>query len=490
MIETLTLLAVYLLGGLVLVRLGRDRGAEVLVVWLCTQPLLTPWLLRLQTTWMEGAMTTLETSVASLANDMLHPDRLVVGCLAVAVGLAALRGSRSLARPSMVEGSMAFFCVVLAANVVLLADNKDHAVMTFGDAIVLPFAIFLLARNLLGGERNSRLLHRGSIALAGWLVVYGLVQRAVAREPVQRLFGPFPNQTVFGTALVVVLLMVLSRREEDLAGWRRAYLLVVLVMPAVLFFTLSRTTWISGAAALITWVAVWWPNGWSLLPRAAAAVVVSGVLVATWAMTASTLPGGRLRGEDVPLAERKAVRERMARARAEGPEPEAEGAAGDEWREDLVEGRLMNSRSVGYRLRTWRVLVAEVADQPLFGVGLNNTPFVLAERLPEQPSRGARAPLHPHSAYLAFLFETGIVGLLALLAVLGSIGRLALGVARGAADPEVARVGACLTAALVGFALPGIPSNAFYRPSFASLLFFAFAGFVAARCGSSRARTG
>jgi O-antigen ligase len=155
-----------------------------------------------------------------------------------------------------------------------------------------------------------------------------------------------------------------------------------------------------------------------------------------------------------------------------------------------LQERLTNSDSSG-RSDLWRIAQAQIADEPVRGVGLGNYP-VLANRYITRETENTElinngAPRTTHNSYLEILAELGIVGMLAWSAfVLGclGLGMRALRDARQLGDPRATAVIRGILAATVGL----LATCVFMSGHYAELLWVLLALCVSSAAWARRER--
>jgi len=452
---------------------ARSGPLLVLAAWLGTEPLAAPLYEAVERGLLGAVAGVVPARLAELIADVSSLDRLVIGALVLVSGTRILRRRRPLPKLGALELAMGVLTLLLGANVLLLSHNQDHALRTLGDAFVFPFLLYLVVRCLVTGPEAFRAFHAAVVLLGVGLVVAGLAERFGIATAMHRLRGPFEDQIVLGVVVVVAFFVIASRLPD---GVRSATLVTPLrfgfelglhLLPAIAFFTLNRSVWLGFLAGLAALALA--PRGRSRRERRAlaAALGASAVVVIAWGL--SGVPRHSPRRAERPLPAAAARQEPLASRRA----------SARELMDDLIDRRLLNTRTLEYRMGAWTALVEGLPDHLFFGFGLNNSPEYLAARLEPGSGRRRAAPLHPHSAYLAMLAETGLAGLASILAIHASILVLGLRLARRGESDSLRWIGACLAAAAIAYLLPGLLSNSFYRPVFANHLFFAYTGAVA-----------
>jgi O-antigen ligase len=135
--------------------------------------------------------------------------------------------------------------------------------------------------------------------------------------------------------------------------------------------------------------------------------------------------------------------------------------------------------SLAWRLNKWQSLIPEWEKSPILGRGLGTT--VTAEGTSEDTSAGEL----PHSEYVRYLVETGVVG---LITILSGVFILLLRMARRRAIPGTRNAGTLGMAVVVGLLVNAIAANTLlYTPAaYAAALVVAAVLSSSAGAGSAR----
>ncbi|AWN54583.1 O-antigen ligase family protein [Methylobacterium sp. 17Sr1-1] len=246
---------------------------------------------------------------------------------------------------------------------------------------------FYFVRDLADLRRFLLLIVAGSIGptlYAGLQLAMGWAEFG---EDGIRVYSSFPHPNIYAfylmTVLAVVLTLLAGRSFALTPRLRRALVLYVPVLLALLLLTKTRSAWAGAGLILVT-------HG--LLFDRRTLLYFLGLPVALLAVP--------------EFAERLA---------------------------DLQQGNTMDAyeklNSYAFRLLLWQGAMTWFWERPLFGWGLSSFGHYVAQFV---PLRLENDTIDSHSVYVQFLFETGVIGFLAYLwlyaRLLAQIGRL---IARG-----------------------------------------------------------
>lgn len=306
------------------------------------------------------------------------------------------------------------------------------------DAILLPTILFLLAHRYVvttaSARRVAGALAAGgtliaAIGLAGKFVGFELATRSggavrlsseTGGEVLERISGPYPVPEIFVVALVVTLGATLYWMQVQRPGLYAVGAAAATVHVLAIAFTLFRAGWI--AALLVILLA------FGLRPRRHGRLLATVVLAAVVGVVASS----ELR------------------------------------QNETFTNRVQNSDNIESRIATWKEALQIFGSAPLFGVGVNQYPYV-APAITDVTYRGVSAVPFPHSSYFGQLAEQGLFGFIPLLAVTLGIWWLLRHFARASRSREDDVLAACAIGAALGYLilsltltmLPYGPSNAF-----------------------------
>jgi O-antigen ligase len=284
------------------------------------------------------------------------------------------------------------FLVLTAANFLWLSDYPLHALRTWTGGLVLPFAVYLIARESLQTETARQKTLTALVMLGLMLGVMGVTEQllhidwfrtgsairlAVDGSPWLRVNGPyrFPETLGLVSVLLFAFLLFQVRSGHNRSRNMSALLVTSLLLLALTaVFTFFRLFTLLVLASLAIWIVL---VGGKRVRRVAAVSV-------TVLMLAVILLAGRI----------------------------ASSA--------LYQDRVADLSNVYARLATlkagWQISRAHW----LQGVGFVNFPRVISQH-PPVTVHGVSAVVYPHNSYIQFAAELGFGGLLLYLAALGGL---------------------------------------------------------------------
>jgi len=324
-------------------------------------------------------------------------DRIAVALL-LFVLLYRSTPSKLRLRGRVFECCYGAFCLVAGLNLLFLSQLRQYAFRTWFSGLVLPFGVYLLARELVNEQvwwQRARVallclaLLVGGSALVEEFAGWDILARPQGLRPVYpgsewlRVNGPYGYAESLGLISAMLFFLLLSgAREKSLS--RKAHALHVLacvLLAAACIFSFFRVCWLALAAGLILWI---WFTGSVWLRRA---VVVAALLL----LLALGLSYPWLR------------------------------------QSTFFQERVANPTNVYHRIATYRAGWKLVAERPWSGVGFLNFPQAI-QRQELVRFRSGHATDHPHNTYLQFAAELGlgaaVLYLVAMLALLFSALRL------------------------------------------------------------------
>lgn len=335
------------------------------------------------------------------------------------LGLAFLM-SRSSPTPTRLgllgRGGLAFV-LLFGVRAAFSGSQIQSSVVTWLDSILLPLALFLVARQLAVTKVN-RLRMAGAMAWGGTLVAaLGVTERLFGYElasltggvprtdsglpGIVRVAGPYNVPEVYSLVLVSTLAATLYWWQSSR---RRGGLVTVAVVLQVvgLVNSLFRVSWISALIVLV--VAL------GFRPRRhgrAVAAVVGAALLAGFAL--------------IPLESSSVFTERVG-----------------------------NTTNVSGRFATYLQAFDIFKTSPTVGVGIGNYNAAASQRGGVYVG-GVRSVDFAHSSFLDILAEQGVVGFLPLLAVSLGLALFARRLWRTAQSEEQKILAAAVLAALIGY---------------------------------------
>jgi O-antigen ligase len=349
----------------------RDTLAALLV-WMVARPFVDPWFR------------------FPADRSLLTFDRMVISVLLIALLWRERKRPWKEWFPHGFEWLYCAFLALTAANLVLLSVFPLHALRTWTDGLVLPFAIYLLARETLQTETARHRAFTALLVLSLLLGVMGATEQlfhidwfragsslrlAVDGSPWLRVNGPYHFTETFGLVSVLLFAFLLfqvrtSYRHRRIFSVLLVASLVLLAVAAV--FTFFRLFALLILMSLAVWILL---VGGKQVRRAAAAFSGAAILIVV-------LLGSQITGSA------------------------------------LYQNRVADLSNVYARLATlkagWQITQAHW----LQGVGFVNFPRVISQ-LPPVTVHGVGAVVYPHNSYVQFAAELGVLGLLLYLATLG-----------------------------------------------------------------------
>lgn len=290
------------------------------------------------------------------------------------------------------------FCLVTWLNLMFLSELREYAFRTWFSGLVIPFGVYLLARELVDEQvwyKRARpallclaLLVGGSSLVeefAGW----DLLAQPQGLRPVYlgsewlRVNGPYGYAESLGFVSGILFFLLLpGAREKSLKRKVRAwYGLACLLLAAACIFSFFRVCWLSLGVGFMLWI---WFTGSVRLRKA---LVAAGLLL----VLAFGLSYPRLRHSA------------------------------------FFQERVANPTNVYHRIATYKAGWNLVLERPWTGIGFLNFPHVM-QRRDLVYFRSGHATDHPHNSYLQFAAELGlgatVLYLAAMLALLFSALRL------------------------------------------------------------------
>ena len=248
-----------------------------LLVWIVARPFMDPWFR------------------FPVDETLITFDRIVISALLL--GLLWRERKRPWREwfPHRFEWLYCGFLVLTAVNFLSLSEYPLHALRTWTDGLVLPFVIYLIARESLQTETARQKVLTALVMLSLLLGVMGIseqlfhidwfrtgsaIRLAVDGSSWLRVNGPYRFTETLGLVSVLLfaflLFQVRSRRSGSLSGVLLVTSLFLLALTAV--FTFFRLFALLVLASLALWIVL---VGGKQVRRVAATLVVIVLLVAT-----------------------------------------------------------------------------------------------------------------------------------------------------------------------------------------------------------------
>jgi O-antigen ligase len=144
----------------------------------------------------------------------------------------------------------------------------------------------------------------------------------------------------------------------------------------------------------------------------------------------------------------------------------------------LFEERIGEMDNVLGRLETWKIALRQGLEQPITGIGLNNTRDLLAQsRTSIQEASGTGFTYTTvHNSFLTFFAELGIIGLVLYLSIVAAILRVGWQLYRRGQTRALQWRGVAIIAILIGYLAPGFFANTLQMFGFGHFLVFGLLG--------------
>ena len=207
---------------------------------------------------------------------------LTVGLTALVVfALVAERRSLKIGLPEIL---LALYAIYAMGSVVFLGSRLRGDTLTAFDRILLPLAMYFLAKHLVDRpERLKSILYillfvallQSAVAVAGTIPsLSGFLPRVWFTRS-DRLTGSLGNPVAFGTTLLVTLVLLNHFQRYTSDAWTRSLIKLVSVIGALtIALTFSRSVWIGAALVLLLSVTLHRSSVKSILPLALLTVVL------------------------------------------------------------------------------------------------------------------------------------------------------------------------------------------------------------------------
>jgi len=366
----------------------------------------------------------------------LEPTRLLFVGFVCLFLLNSLTRQQRWAPFDNTEFWMALFSLMSLANASFQSDSLLYSVRIVIDGFMVPFLAYFICRRLVTSETRLIQLSKAFIYMAVYLIVLGLIERAVHHEPFYRLSGPFREKNAIYIATSLPFFVVLADKIFSGSGRARTAIVsrtvqwfVLLLAPLITVFTMTRGNWAGFLMALGVFIAM----GVRMLSISRKMIALGLILtiLPAIAMLMTTI---------APL--------------------------------ETFEERVGNVNTIYGRIATWMIILQEVRKSPILGIGLSNSRDLLNET--EFSFAGIHRYRSAHNSYLVFLVEQGIAGLTAYLAIVICIMRKALRFYRMGTQPRERWWGVTVAAVMTAYLFPSLVAAKLHTPN-AMLGIFVFA---------------
>jgi O-antigen ligase len=438
----------------ILLREINQRGFLILLIWLFVAPIASNVVNRpgsnpfLEISAVEEAgvkpeksgqgYITRETTVRM--RELLEPNRLIVGAYLVVFLLTAVRIKKLAVPLDRTEKWMAAFSLLLVASALLQSRRTAFGLRVASDAFIVPFLSYAVARRLVITEDRFRKISQVLGYMGFYVIVICFVERLVETDIMHRLSGPFDRRDALYIVMMVVFFAVLIewiitglRGQEGVIPYG-VQICVLTLAPVAILFTWTRGPWLGFLLGIWTFaflgrkLVMWRPK-----------LLIIGLVLLVFPVT--VLGVQELLGTEE------------------------------------VYSRVANIRNVYGRLATYRIMVNEMSNNPVFGIGLNNVRDLLAEE--KESVYGMRSYAFSHNSYLALATELGAVGILVYLAMAVSLLRTGLRVFRMGKNAQDRWRGIAVTAIMVAYLIPPAFDSTLYQAWVSHIYVYVYAGGIA-----------
>ena len=339
-------------------------------------------------------------------------DRLVVGCIVLALALQVMfRGGRLLP-VGQTEKAMLLFIIIGLLSLFFRSQRRGSEFLIFLDEYGVPFLLFVAAKNLFQSHEQIRQLVRVLFLVGVYLGVYGIYQflahgdivmahgddlKALGHLLEGRAVGPFLNGAVYGTVLIFAFVWTLYL--IPLERWGRAQFFIGIGLALIglgMFLSLTRAVWIGFLVALF----------------------VVQLLDRKWRKPFALCLVGLILLSSVAWFIR----------------PDA----------SLVQSRLVAEDSVQQRLVSYKLALLMILAKPVLGYGSGDEPFIIGRtkflaRIESNWLELGAGIGPPHNQYLYTLVQYGLIGFIAFGAIFLAIVRSGITLMRMVPDHDSAQ---------------------------------------------------
>ncbi len=431
-----------------LLLLAHDKSL-LLCVWLLASPIVS---------WYTYSRLGNDVTQSASLMDFFSFDRIALVCLATSI---AVKKEEPIGHDGVRWAYfwMLLFIMVLVWSSATRSYNKNNALAVAFDSSIVPLLVFYCSSKLLSTESGRRTLSSACVALSLLLVLIGAAEIVISKDPLRRLRWPFIYWETYGFVLCMLFIAVSYRyamaiREHARGAVRGGYALLMILMVAGIFLTLTRNVWI-----------VWLLGSSYYLLRTR-----------------------RIRRNPMRLFFR-----RLLFCLAVAAAVVAVFLPGSIMQSPIVQSRVQNTGTIENRMGTYAIGLQAFRSSPLTGIGFRNfRDYTKRAMIPQSlldvinPGRSTI-----HNYYIALLAETGIPGLLFLLLAILALSRRARSVMlRATESGEEATFlwGAMGMSLVLMLLLSGVAYDPIFdEPFFVTKLFFVLMGSLFAPSSDIRA---
>jgi O-antigen ligase len=431
-----------------------QRGFLILIVWLFIAPVASNVVNRpgsnpfLEISAVEEASVkpekrgrgyiTRETTIR--LGELLEPNRLLFGAYLLVFGLHAFTLRRLPVPLDRTEKWMAVFSLILVASALLQSRRTAFSLRVATDAFIVPFLSYMVARRFVTTEDRLGKLMKVMGYMGFYVVLICFIERVIHPSITYRLSGPFPKRDALYIVMMVVFFAVLIDWVSSIWQDKKRVLpygiqiCVLTLVPVIVFFTWTRGIWLGFLLGIWTFaflgrkLVMWRPK-----------LLIIGLVLFLFPVT--VLGVQELLGTEE------------------------------------VYSRVANIRNVYGRLATYRIMVNEMSNNPVFGIGLNNVRDLLAEE--KESAYGMRSYAFSHNSYLSLGTELGAIGIIAYLVVVGSMVGAGVRIHRMGKHPQDRWRGIGVVAIMIAYLIPAAFDSTLYQAWVSHVYVFAYLGAIA-----------
>ena len=446
-----------------LIHLITQRGFLVLIIWLFIAPIATnvinrpgsnpffipPVVQETRSVQARQVNTYFVNPDVIVLRDLFEPTRTLLGACFVVLLLTALLKRKSLAPLDRTETWMGVFSLLLIASVFLQSHRLAYGLHIAGDAFIVPFLSYYVARRLVTHEVHFSQLTRAIGYMGLYLIVIGLIERLAHPGLFYRLMGPFGSTNVLYVVLMVVFFMVLRDSFHSVALPQEKQVLprsvrwfVLYLSPVIICLNWTRGDWLG----FFLGVGIYLLLGHKFInpSRKLAAVGLMLMIIPVLAVGVQEL---------IP--------------------------------KEIVEERVAEQSNIYGRLATWDLALQEGIKQPIFGIGLNNLRSVLGTTTRRFQKIASFDTVH--NSFLALFAENGAIGLLVYLVLVASIVRMGLTLYRTAPHAQERLLGVVVIAIMIAYLVPAFFSQTLHITNLSHVYVYVCMGAIAGLHGQRHA---
>jgi O-antigen ligase len=427
----------------------------VLLIWLFIAPVVTygfqqafagftpqepEQLIEQKTEKKQRGVSYLRDKTTIRPQELLAPNRLVFGLFAVVFLLQTMSNRQRRVPLNRTEMWMGCFVLIAIASVLSQSSRTAFGLRVVSDAFVVPFLGYFVARRLVTQEEDLRQLIKVLAYMGFYLIIIGLIERAITPGLTYRLKGLFPYRDAYYYVIMIVFFVVLTELVSMRSG-RNSHLLspimqkfLVSFAVVIIVLTWTRGVWIGFLCGI--WV-------FAFLGRR---LMTQSRKLITYGLVLTLLPIGALIIQEILQT-------------------------------DVVSQRVTNPDYIIGRLVTYKRIWQEVTEHPLFGIGLNELRVVLQED--RISIGGTKNYVFSHQSYLALLAELGVIGLGAYVAMVVSIARMGFRVLRTEARSLDKWRGISIIAIMVAYLVPPMSDSQLYQGWLSHVYIYVWVGGIA-----------